>query len=83
MNDVADTPPLAYYAPEAAKRLGVPVRTLRKMCETGELFARKRGAKWLIPHESIERYLAGEPQRQPVDAPRPRQRDRIVPFSQR
>lgn len=39
---------------EAASRLGISARRIRKLCETGDLDAGKEEGEWLITRESVE-----------------------------
>lgn len=46
--------------PQTQQVLGVSKATLRKLIDSGELFARKVGRRVIIPKRSLERYLEGE-----------------------
>lgn len=59
ISDEMDRRPF-YFTGEAARLLGVRAhRTIRAMCERGEIPGAYRAGKWWrIPRESIERILA-------------------------
>jgi len=41
---------------EAATRLGVSVRRVRQLCQSGRLGARLHGRDWAIPAQSVAEY---------------------------
>jgi excisionase family DNA binding protein len=55
------TQPLAYTMRDAARALGVGKTTLYGLIGTGQIEARKIGAKTLIPAPSLQAYLASLP----------------------
>lgn len=45
--DILDLPPVL-SCDEAAEIAGIPVRSMRRLCETGDVAARKVGKRWLV-----------------------------------
>lgn len=45
--DVLDLPPVL-SCDEAAEVAGIPVRSMRRLCESGDVAARKVGRRWLV-----------------------------------
>jgi excisionase family DNA binding protein len=54
-----------YTTTQAAQYLGISVRRVRKLCETGKLRAEKFGKSWLIPKTALGIYKPGKPGRPP------------------
>jgi excisionase family DNA binding protein len=62
--------PLAITIPDAAKRLSVSERTIRRLIERGELRAVRVGRVWRVPMEALRDYLSGSQVHQSQDSPR-------------
>ncbi len=51
---------LAYGTEETAQLLGMSERTVRQMCQSGALKARKYGTRWVIPRRAVLAWLEGD-----------------------
>ena len=47
-------------AEEVAADLRLTVKTVRNMCERGQIPARKLGGRWLVTRENLDALVAGE-----------------------
>jgi len=66
--------PLAITIPDAAKRLSVSERTIRRLIERGELRAVRVGRVWRVPMEALRDYLSETKGHEPHGSPRAQQR---------
>ncbi len=48
---------------EAAERYQLPITTLRKAAQTGNIVARKVGNQWVFTPQDVEAYLTNRPKR--------------------
>jgi len=63
---------LAYGTEETAQLLGMSERSVRQMCQSGALKARKYGTRWVIPRRAVLAWLEDDNEQvaaPPVPAP--------------
>ena len=72
--DVLDLPPVL-TCDEAAEVAGIPVRSMRRLCESGDVAARKVGKRWLVNtaawlglYDETEAYRALASERKALEA---------------
>jgi excisionase family DNA binding protein len=56
-----DATVLAVNIPEAARRLGLSIRTVATLVSRRELASRKVGRRRIIPVEALEAFVSGNP----------------------